>query len=156
MLVRKIDGDWGEWRGTDDPFAVAVTTVRIVKDDDDNTTITAPVEQVGMQPYTKTVMLSARAVEEALRSGAWTAEDLVPFGLAVPVPFKAPNGKRAIGSARYVEIGGVVHQEFDVEDIPPPPPPPTNEEKVGRLLTDYGLTKEDLKASLADPAEVKA
>ena len=31
---------------------------------------------------------------------------------------------------------------------PPPPPPPTTEEKVDRLLSDYGLTRAELRATL--------
>ena len=31
---------------------------------------------------------------------------------------------------------------------PPAPPEPTTEEKVNRLLTDYGLTREEMQAAL--------
>ena len=32
---------------------------------------------------------------------------------------------------------------------PPAPPEPTTEEKVNRLLSDYGLTREEMQAALA-------
>ena len=32
---------------------------------------------------------------------------------------------------------------------PPAPPEPTTEEKVNRLLSDYGLTREEMRAALA-------
>ena len=32
---------------------------------------------------------------------------------------------------------------------PPEPPEPTTEEKVNRLLSDYGLTREEMQAALA-------
>ena len=32
---------------------------------------------------------------------------------------------------------------------PPEPPEPTTEEKVNRLLSDYGLTREEMSAALA-------
>ena len=31
---------------------------------------------------------------------------------------------------------------------PPPPPEPTTEEKINRLLSDYGLTREEMIAAL--------
>ena len=33
---------------------------------------------------------------------------------------------------------------------PPEPPEPTTEEKVNRLLTDYNLTRDELKVALAE------
>ena len=32
---------------------------------------------------------------------------------------------------------------------PPAPPEPTTEEKVNRLLTDYGLTRDEMRVALA-------
>ena len=33
---------------------------------------------------------------------------------------------------------------------PPEPPEPTTEEKINRLLTDYGLSRDELKVALAE------
>lgn len=43
------------------------------------------------------------------------------------------------------ETGGVA----DPYIAPPPPAPLTTEEKVNRLLSDYGLTRTELKSALA-------
>ena len=37
-----------------------------------------------------------------------------------------------------------------IEVEPPEPPEPTTEEKVNRLLADYGLTRDELQDALAE------
>lgn len=157
MLVRKADGQWNEWRGTNDPFVVVVDTVRVRFDDDDNTEIVVPVRDITiegspMEPYTRTVLLSAAAVERAVAQGAWSSDALARHGLAVPTPFVVPDGKQPVGQPRYVEQeDGTVAQVFDVEDEPPPPPPPTRQERVAKLLRAFDLTPEDLADVLGLP-----
>lgn len=150
ILCRKNEaGEWQRWNAVDDRFTVAVDTVRIRKDDDDNSEITVPVADVGMAPYTRTVLLSTAAVVAALANGAWGAADLVAAGLAAAVPFAAPEGKQRIGAERFEEVAGEPRQVFDVEDIPPPPEPETVEQKKARLFDDYGLTAADFAADAA-------
>lgn len=40
------------------------------------------------------------------------------------------------------------------EEPGPPPPPPTTEEKVDQLLTDYNLTRDELRAALTSTQEI--
>ena len=40
------------------------------------------------------------------------------------------------------------------EPCGPPPPPPTTAEKIDRLLTDYDLTRDELRAALYSTQEV--
>ena len=85
----------------------------------------------------------------------WSDEELATIGLARPALFKAPKGKTRRGKPRYVRKGGKVHEAYDTEDEPSPPPPPpmpTVEERVDRMLANYGLTRDELKAALASPA----
>jgi len=54
----------------------------------------------------------------------WTDDELATIGLARPVPFVPPEGKREVGTVRYVKgSDGKVHEDWDVEDVPAPPPP---------------------------------
>ena len=39
-------------------------------------------------------------------------------------------------------------------DAGPPPPPPSTEEKVDQLLTDYNLTRDELRAALTSTQEI--
>jgi len=96
-------------------------------------------------PYEIEVTLSAAAVM------AWLPSELAPFGLAIALPFQAPEGMRRVGERRFEETRtpGEVQEVFDVEELPPPPPEPTPVEKVERLAADYGLTIDDLKRVVA-------
>ena len=50
--------------------------------------------------------------------------------------------------AEFLESGAVA------EPYGPPPPPPTTAEKVDRLLTDYNLTRDELRAAFSATQEV--
>jgi hypothetical protein len=89
-----------------------------------------------------------------------TTEGPARFRLVPLTPLEIPDGKRVIGERRIVSDGKEAWFETEVEDIPPPPPPEpaqelTRTEKLDRLLGDYGLSRDDLKAELAgdEPAE---
>jgi hypothetical protein len=87
-----------------------------------------------------------------------TTEGPPRFRLLELVPVdQPPKGQQEVaGSRRLVLDGDVVREIADYEDIPEPPPEPTREEKIGRLLADYGLTLDDLKeAATTDAAAAK-
>lgn len=136
MIVRKIDGAWVEWRGVNETFAETVDTATLSYADGRQ-------ESVKVDPYTIEVRLSDRAIE------GWPEERLRAFGLARPVPFTLPEGRRRIGTRWFEEIAGAVHEMFETEALPPPAPEPTRAEKIARMAGDYGLTVEDLKAEIA-------
>lgn len=48
----------------------------------------------------------------------------------------------------FLESGAVA------EPCGPPPPPPTTAEKIDQLLTDYNLTRDELRAALYSTQEV--
>ena len=50
--------------------------------------------------------------------------------------------------AKFLASGAVA------EPFGPPPPPPTTAEKVDRLLTDYNLTRDELRAALSATQEI--
>lgn len=61
------------------------------------------------------------------------------------------------GQALWIPVceGNRHYQEYLEADVspypyeaPPEPPPLTTEEKVNHLLTDYGLTRDELRAAL--------
>jgi hypothetical protein len=139
IIVRKIDGNWQRWSGVNEPMRRIVSVANLQYAD-------GRVEEVPVAPYEAEALLSADRVAQLLAEGVWGEDDLAPFGLKVAAPFAAPEGKRAIGEARYEEQGdGSVAEIFDVEDIPPPPPPPTVEER----LAASGLTLDEIAAALA-------
>lgn len=74
--------------------------------------------------------------------------ELQPYGLRLAGYQGLPQGKQRVGAPRYVERGGEVIEEWDLEDIPPPPPEPTPAERLASL----GFTVDDLKALLGGGA----
>lgn len=124
------------WQG--EPLPMTVSTAEIHRAD-------GTVETVEVEPYTFDV-------RHPLNIGdMWSDEELARAGLARPIPFEAPEGKRRVGPSSYELREGKVYEVSAVEDIPPPPPvvepePLTPEEKLHRA----GLTIEELKALLKD------
>ena len=94
-------------------------------------------------PEAGEVQMDMGRVEALLAERIWTEADLAPFGLALAVPFAVPEGSRPVGPMRIVEIGGIPHEDFDLEEIEPPVPP-TPEER----LAAAGLTVDDLRQLL--------
>jgi hypothetical protein len=86
----------------------------------------------------------------------WGEAELQTYGLKVAVPFDPPAGKIASGVARFVEAGDTVLEQYDLADEPLPEPPPTAEQRVDRMLADYGLTRADLVAVLLPGDSAKA
>ena len=62
--------------------------------------------------------------------------------------FMIPEDEEVFGGYHYEEYkqSGQTAEAFVA---PPEPEPPTTEEKVNRLLADYGLTREEMQAALA-------
>ena len=137
ILVRKVDGVWQSWNGVNEKMPRTFTTYNAVYADGRQV-------EVACDPYQADVVMSASAVSALLSAGTWTQNDLDPFGLKVAVPFVVPDGKQISGSLVIVDVDGVPHEDYPVEDIPPPPPPPTAAEK----LEAAGLTVDELKQLL--------
>ena len=138
MYVRKNDkGEWARWNGVNKPFQKMIAACDIHYHD-------GRIERDrACEPYPVEVQLSAN---EAL--GLWSDEELAQVGLACAAPFIVPEGKVAVGEARYVEKKGKIHEEFALEAPPPPPPEPTKDEKIAALLGERGLSLADLKEAL--------
>jgi hypothetical protein len=96
-------------------------------------------------PYPTRATIDTARVEQFVADGIWSDDDLAPYGMKVAVPFVAPDGKRTVGAASYIEDGDRVLESFAVEDIPTPVAP-TPAEK----LASTGLTIEDLRALLTE------
>lgn len=110
-IVKKIDGQWVALSGIVD--LQRTVSVRLVNYHDGRT-VEEPTE-----PYPVDDRLDIQKVERLLGESTWTADDLAPYGLKQTVPFVVPDGKRIVGSVRYVEDGDTVRDDYDVEDIPP-------------------------------------
>jgi len=139
-LVRKIDGGWQEWHG-DATVTVQVATMTARYHD-------GRVDEVACDPYPVERTLNGERLARLHADGVWSLGEVEAVGGRIAQAFVVPQGKRIIGPARYVESKGAVRQVHDVEDIPPAPPPTTPEEKLAAI----GLTRDDLKALLADGA----
>lgn len=139
ILVRKIAGAW-------QPLAGTVTLTRMV------TTFTARFEDGRSEerecdPYpVETAPLAAGKIAALVADGVWGEAELAAYGLKIAEPFVVPDGKRRLAVPRYAEENGVVLEVYEVEDRPPPPPEPTPADKLAAL----GLTKDELRALLAD------
>lgn len=146
LLVRKVDGVWTPWTEPAEFSEIIAVCDKVYHD--------GRVERdVACEPYPRAVQLTPAGIEKALELGAWTVADLARFDLAEAVPFVPAAGKRKKGEARYEERDGAVYEVFDIEDVPAPPAPivQTTEQKVGRLLKTFGLTKQELLDALKTP-----
>ena len=148
ILVRKVDGDWRELGAAPTTLQQQVSTCerhyhdgRIERD-------------VPCEPYPITVTVDPGKVARLVADGVWGDAELGALGLKVAQRFAVPEGKIAVGAARFVEDGDVVRQMFDTEDAPPPPPEPTLEQRVDRMLGDYGLTRDELLSVLSGEKRV--
>lgn len=139
ILVRKIDEAWQPLAGTVVLTRMATSFVARFEDGRE--------EERPCDPYpVETAPLSAERIAALVAEGVWGEAELAAYGLKVAEPFVAPEGKQRAGASLYVESKGVVHETYDLEDIPPPPPEPTAAEK----LASIGLSKADLRALLSD------
>lgn len=101
------------------------------------------VEDITVAPYQHLVSVPADVEEK------WTADELRAHDLARYTKFQTPKGKDRVGDRRFEMRDGHIFEVFDVVDEPPPPEPETKSEKLLRLLGDYGLTIDDIKAEVA-------
>ncbi|RWM02092.1 MAG: hypothetical protein EOR68_08270 [Mesorhizobium sp.] len=99
-------------------------------------------------PYKVQHQLSPMRVQQLVDQGLWTQDNLSPYGLKLATEFAVPEGKRTVGAESFVEENGAVSQVFEVEDIPPPEPEPelTVDQRIDRMLGDYGVTREQMLA----------
>jgi hypothetical protein len=86
---------------------------------------------------------------------SWTAEDRAKFGVHVVDPFRAPDGKQAIGPATYAKIDGVVVEVREIEDVPTQAPELTTEEKIAKMAAAFGLTVDGLRAAIVETVKAK-
>jgi hypothetical protein len=150
ILVHKVDGQWQPLGSPPMTLRRAVATCVVSYAD-------GRVEhEVPCEPYPVEETIDPRKLRRLLEDGVWGETELQGYGLKVAVPFEPPEGKIAIGTARFVEDGDTVLEQYDLADEPPPEPPPTAEQRVDRMLGDYGLSRAELLAVLVPPDAAKA
>lgn len=149
ILVHKVDGQWQRLGSTPLVLHRAVATC-VVSYADGRVEHDVPCE-----PYSVEEAIDPRKVRRLIEDGVWGEAELQAFGLKVAVPFEAPVGKIATGAAVFVEDGDMILEHYDLEDKPLPEPPPTAEQRVDRMLADYGLSRTDLLAVLLPPDSAK-
>jgi hypothetical protein len=150
VLVQKVDGQWQRLGSAPMVLsrAVAICVVSYADGRVDH--------EVPCEPYPVEETIDPRKVRRLVEDGVWGEAELRAYGLKVAVPFDPPAGKIATGAARFVEDGDTVLEQYDLADEPPPEPPPTVEQRVDRMLGDYGLTRADLVAVLLPADSAKA
>jgi hypothetical protein len=150
ILVQKVDGQWQRLGSA--PMAVRRSAATCVVSYADGRVE----HEVPCEPYPVEETIDPRKVRRLIEDGVWGETELEAYGLKVAVPFEPPTGKIATGAARFVEDGDTVLEQYDLVDEPPPEPPPTAEQRVDRMLADYGLTRADLLAVLLPADSAKA
>ena len=150
ILVHQVDGQWQRLGSAPMVLRRAVATCVISYADG------RVDHEVPCEPYPVEETIDPRKVRRLLEDGVWGEAELQAYGLKVAVPFEAPAGKIATGAARFVEDGDMILEQYDLTDEPLPEPPPTAEQRVDRMLGDYGLSRADLLAVLASPDTAKA
>ena len=147
ILVRKIDGEWQDV-GTKPVVLQREVTTCVVSYADGRVEHDVP-----CQPYPVEETIDPRKVRRLLGEGIWGEAELQAYGLKVAVPFTPQAGTFATGVARFVEDGDIIREEYDIADEPLPEPPPTAEQRVDRMLADYGLSRTDLLTVLLPPSD---
>jgi hypothetical protein len=150
ILVHKVDGQWQQLGSA--PMVLRRTVATCVVSYADGRVE----HEVPCEPYPVEETIDPRKVRRLLEDGVWGEPELDAYGLKVAVPFQAPKGKVATGTARFVEDGDTVIEQYDLVDEPPPEPPPTAEQRVDRMLADYGLSRAELLAVLLPADSAKA
>jgi hypothetical protein len=149
ILVHKVEGQWQQIGSAPMVLRRAVATCVVSYAD-------GRVEhEVPCAPYPVEETIDPRKVRRMVEDSVWGEAELQTYGLKIAVPFEPPEGKIATGAARFVEDGDTVLEQYDLADEPPAEPPPTAEQRVDRMLADYGLSRADLLAVLlpADSAK---
>jgi hypothetical protein len=150
ILVHKVDGQWQPLGSAPMVLRREVATC-VVSYADGRVDHDVP-----CQPYPVEETIDPRKVRRLIEGGVWGETELDAYGLKVAVTFQAPTGKIATGAARFVEDGDTVLEQYDLADEPEPEPPPTAEQRVDRMLADYGLSRAELLAVLVPPDVAKA
>jgi hypothetical protein len=150
ILVHKVDGQWQRLGSAPMMLRRAVATCVVSYAD-------GRIEhEVPCAPYPVEETIDPRKLRRLIEDSVWGETELEAYGLKVAVPFQVPTGKVATGDARFIEDGDTVLERYDLADEPAPEPPPTAEQKVDRMLADYGLIRADLIAVLLPPDGAKA
>jgi hypothetical protein len=150
ILVQKVDGQWQRLGSA--PMVLRRTVATCVVSYADGRID----HEVPCDPYPVDETIDPRKLQRLIEDGVWGEPELQVYGLKIAVPFQPPPGKIAVGAARFVEDGDTVLEQYDLADEPEPEPPPTAEQRVDRMLGDYGLTRADLIAVLLPPDGAKA
>lgn len=80
----------------------------------------------------------------------WSAADLAAIGLAIPLPFTAPDGFHAIGAPRYELDGSTIKTVYDTEaDIPVVPEVLTRWQFFAVAALNGIITQQAAQAALA-------
>ncbi|RAZ75848.1 hypothetical protein [Mesorhizobium atlanticum] len=141
IIVCKIDDVWQEWHGYRTVQKMVSTYTAVYGDG----------RQVETQcdPYPIEVQIDGDRLQEIYDQGIWSLEEVEAVGAKIALPFEVPEGMQIVGDPTYADVDGIVRQMFAIEAVPPAPPEPSPEQKLDRLLGEYGLTKEDLRGLLA-------
>jgi hypothetical protein len=150
ILVHKVEGQWQRLGSAPMVLRRAVATC-VVSYADGRVDHDVPCE-----PYPVEEAIDPRKVRRLIEDRVWGEPELQAYDLKIAVPFEPPAGKIATGEARFVEDGGTVKEQYDLADEPEPKPPPTIEQRVDRMLGDYGLSRAELLAVLLPPDGAKA
>jgi hypothetical protein len=150
ILVHKVDAQWQQLGSAPMVLRRAVATC-VVSYADGRVEHDVPCE-----PYPVEETIDPRKLRRLIADGVWGEPELQAYGLKVAMPFEPPTGKIATGTARFVEHGEEVLEQYDLADEPPPEPPPTTEQRIDRMLADYGLSRADLLAVLLPADSAKA
>jgi hypothetical protein len=138
-VVRKVDGGWVVLDGIVTLVEMATTATMHFRG-------SRPDEIVSVEPYpVETAPMDAGKIAQFFAEGVWGDDEKARYGLALAVPFLVPDGKRPAGDMTIVEVEGVPHEHYAVEDVPPPAPPPKPEEKVAAA----GLTEAEFDELVA-------
>lgn len=136
------DNEWKEWSGYRN-FIVQVGTFTATYHDGRQ-------EELPCDPYPVEQAHHADRVKALLAEGIWTQDELDLIGVKVAQETDAPKGKRngTLEGFHEVKTTGVIKTVYTLEDVPESGAAPSTSEKVDALLTDYGLSRDELKALL--------
>lgn len=143
ILVRVKAGAWTEWNYE--------AIVRQSVDTCLATYADGRQETIECKPYEIDVTLHGSKVFQLFNTGAWTEEEVHAVGARIVDSFEPKKGFVAVGDPVYTEDKkGKVTQTYEVEKLPEPPAEKTKQERMSKMLEDYGLTIDDLKSEIAE------
>ncbi|RWE78799.1 hypothetical protein [Mesorhizobium sp.] len=143
IVVEKTDAGWVRFAGMEVRTMETEVSTCTITYDDGRVEVDQP-----CPPYKVQHQLAPFRVQRLVDQGLWTQDNLTPYRLKLATEFAVPEGKRTVGAESFVEENGGVSQVFEVEDIPTPTPEPelTVDQRIDRMLGDYGVTREQMLA----------